>query len=226
MPAGNMIYPTKLFSSQKLSPAFYKCDYTLPFVWKHYKTKSNCCSWVKSNSTPFNFHFVNGLISKRSALKPSPAASVAIVCSAVLRGVEWPRARPGAEWGGRTAGPGPGGEAVYGPAGSPCPGRPVHRPRRVRPSRTVRADGHEAAESADLEMSLSEHILWRVAGEQHKKLRIYRACSVRLWRDRPPLPPASPETCAVGKGSDNWPWAPRGARPLTFPRPVLHPKLE
>lgn len=38
-------------------------------------------------------------------------------------------------------------------------------------------------------------------------------------------PTASPETCAVDKGSDNCPRAPRGARPLTFPCPAPPPQV-
>lgn len=44
-------------------------------------------------------------------------------------------------------------------------------------------------------------------------------------RDRSPLPPPSPATPAVGEGNDNRPRLPLRARPLTFPRRLLGPKL-
>lgn len=52
---------------------------------------------------------------------------------------------------------------------------------------------------------------------------MYRACTA--WRDRSPLPPPSPATQVVREGNDNRPRLPFGARPLTFPRRLLGPKL-
>lgn len=67
-------------------------------------------------------------------------------------------ARPGAGEHG-VPGPGPRGVALYGPTGSlPSGGRELIGHSTPGPTRTVPA-GREATESADLEMSLSEHIL-------------------------------------------------------------------
>lgn len=60
-----MIYRIKLFSSQKLFLAFCKCDYALPFVWKHHK--QNKTIGIDSKVTKQHtvqlpkFHFDNGL---------------------------------------------------------------------------------------------------------------------------------------------------------------------
>lgn len=94
-------------------------------------------------------------------LRPSPTPSVAIVRSAARRGPARPSAdRRGEERRGGVAGPVPArpraqrsGRARRGARPAPARGRAA----ASGPSRTVPA-ASEAAESADLEMSLSEHI--------------------------------------------------------------------
>lgn len=57
------------FPTRKSSPPFCKFDYAFfTLVWKRDKTKLLELSQKWQNNTVFNFHFVNGLISGRSAV--------------------------------------------------------------------------------------------------------------------------------------------------------------
>lgn len=181
----------------------------------------------------FNFHFVNGLISGRCALKPSPTRkSAANAHNAVLRGVGWHMARPG--WPGvaacdaarpgqgrsgvaGVAGPGPGGWRGKSTAGSsPGPGGPPAQLGQTGATdlRTWKCHSRNSFYDALL-------------ANRTKKAKNISGVHSSGETGRRFSPQVQLFVCAVCEGSDNWPSAVLAARAVSlFRARHLRPKLE